>query len=117
MIQQEHLKWQKKFPSLNDWLNLNGYSIIYTGTNEKLKQIYSFWSDRSSEKIEGDLTHARNWIMIIYCEECNAIELYKRVTLGGPDHEKAVIEELDRQFFYNFVKPTNQNHKHENDFE
>ena len=92
MVNKEHLNFLKEFPLLNDWLNCNGFTLIYTRKDEALDQIFSMWSDRTSQPGENGMTDAKNWLMITYCEQCKVVEVFSRV--GMCQHKgKAETEE------------------------
>ena len=97
MSEAEHLRFLKSFPHLTDWLNLNGYSLIYSHKDE-YDQIHTMWSDRSSAPIENGTTDAREWLIVTYCEHCNVIDVYKRIALCGAGDDERLAEELQGHF-------------------
>lgn len=88
------IEFLNHFPHLTDWLNINGYTLIYTYRDE-YEQIHSTWSDRTSAPIENGCTDARNWITIVYCEHCGVVDIYKRVAVCAPDDDELLVNELD----------------------
>lgn len=95
MDYQKNLAFLKKYPNLHDWLNLHGFSLIYSVRQNELQQIYSVWSDRSSQPTEDGYTDAKHWLTIVYCEECQSIEVYNRVTVCQPSDDRTIDEALD----------------------
>lgn len=82
MVSEKDIAFLQKFPDLNDWLNIHGFSLIYTARVKELQQIYTVWSDRSTAPVSNGCTDAQNWIFVVYCEECTTIEIYKRIFIG-----------------------------------
>ncbi len=97
MSEAEHLGFLKSFPHLNDWLNLYGYSLIYSHEDE-YDQIHTMWSDRSSTPIENGTTDAKEWLVITYCKECKVVDVYKRIAIAGLGQDERLAEQLTETF-------------------
>ncbi|MBN1760502.1 MAG: hypothetical protein JW863_19390 [Chitinispirillaceae bacterium] len=93
MSNVEHLGFLKSFPHLSDWLNCNGYSLIYSHKDE-YDQIHTMWSDRSSAPLEDGTTDAKEWLVVTYCEQCKVIDVYKRVAICGLGDDERLTETL-----------------------
>lgn len=96
MQRNDDVKFLQRFPHLTDWLNLNGYTLIYSHRDE-YQQIHTMWSDRSSAPVEEGSTDARNWVNIIYCEHCHAIDVYKRIAVGAPGDDEQLVNQLENE--------------------
>ena len=97
MSEAQHLQFLKSFPHLTDWLNLNGYSLIYSHKDE-YDQIHTMWSDRSNAPVENGTTDATEWLVVTYCEHCRVIDVYKRIALCGLGDDARLAEELTEHF-------------------
>lgn len=102
MSEAQHLEFLKSFPHLTDWLNLNGYSLIYSHKDE-YDQIHTMWSDRSNAPIENGTTDATEWLIVTYCEHCKVIDVYKRIALCALGDDKQMAEELSGHFIADSV--------------
>lgn len=96
MQRNDDVKFLQRFPHLTDWLNLNGYALIYSHRDE-YKQIHTMWSDRSSAPVKDGSTDARNWITIIYCEHCNVVDVFKRVGVGALGNDEQLVNQLENE--------------------
>lgn len=91
---KQNIDFLKKFPHLNDWLNLNGFSLIVVEEIEILEQVYTVWSDRSSELINGNNTDAKCWLVINYCKRCGVVEVYERKAIFSNNIESEISKKM-----------------------
>jgi len=96
MQHDRDLEFLQRFPHLTDWLNLNGYSLIYSFRDE-YEQIHTTWSDRSSAPIEDGTTDARSWVNIVYCEHCNVVDVFKRVGVCVQGDDEQLVNQLENE--------------------
>ena len=113
MSDTQHLGFLKSFPHLTDWLNLNGYSLIYSHKDE-YDQIHTMWSDRSNAPIENGSTDAKEWLIVTYCEHCRVIDVYKRIALCGVGDDERLVEELPEHFSTDTVLSSGMNEPDDN---
>jgi hypothetical protein len=83
MNNPNHLKFLKEFPTLADWLSINGFSMIYSINSFETNAIISMWTDRCrSEDKTSCPQDSNNCLMIVFCMECKTVEVYARGFLG-----------------------------------
>ena len=115
MNEEKHLRFLKSFPHLTDWLNLNGYALIYSHQDE-YEQIHTMWSDHSSAApLENGNSDAKEWLIITYCEHCNVIDVYKRVGVCAPGGDAALVRQMSSALPVLFAEDIENIIKEEND--
>jgi hypothetical protein len=92
-----HLTFLKDFPELDNWLVLNGYTILHSHQDFAMQVQYTFWDDHSADAGLNTVNDAKNSLMIAYCEKCKTVEVYHRAIITKAKNEKALVKELDRR--------------------
>lgn len=85
-----HIEFLGNFPTLRDWLSMNGFSMVYSTRSFETDTVISMWSDSSTADSNKHFApDASNALMIVYCTKCRTLEVYGRGFLGvkGEDGE------------------------------
>jgi len=89
-VYQYHLGFLKDFPEIANWLNAEGYTILHSHQDFRMRVIYSFWDNHTAEAEKRGLNDATNSLMIAYCQTCKTIEIYHRAIISDAKGEKAM---------------------------
>ncbi len=95
----DHISFLKDFPKVSEWLNCNGYTILYSYHNFKMHTTYSFWDDHTSDAEKKGVNDAQNTIMVTYCQSCKTIELYHRAIISNSEKTDGMIDIIDAEIY------------------
>ena len=101
MNSPRHIEFLKDFPTLRDWLNINGFSMVYSIENAEMNVVVSAWIDRCPSEEAPGPQESGNFLMIVFCRECKVVEVYARGFLGAKGDDAGIAESMK-----SFVKNT-----------
>jgi predicted nucleic-acid-binding Zn-ribbon protein len=83
------------FPSLEDWLSINGFFLVDQFFNHESDSVFSRWTNITmTEKGQYEFSDNDRFLIITYCKTCKKIEFYNRTLIAGHDAGMKLFEEL-----------------------
>lgn len=83
-----HVDFLKDFPRLQDWLNLNGFSMNYSIMSLETQTIISMWTDKCVNETKTHIAdETDNSLLITYCQKCKKMEIFVRGFSGSKGSE------------------------------
>ena len=90
MEQQNTAAFLGKFPSLNEWLGMNGFWMVHSTVAQEINTVMTLWTDQCrAENGLPQVSNTDNFLIITFCNECKTVEVYFRGFIGKINTEDA----------------------------